>query len=339
MTFLLTGGGTGGHLSIASALLESIKAKGHHALYIGSTSGQDRVWFEGDGALDGAYFFETTGVVNQKGLGKLKALWKIFKAFFKSREVMQKRHIDAVISVGGFSAAAASFAALSLKVPYFIHEQNAITGRLNALLKPYAKGFFSSYDESSPVKGYPVNRVLFKTAHIRNKIKTVIFLGGSQGAQFINDLALKLAPILHERGIAIIHQAGERDFERLKTAYKALNLHVELYGFTKELSALLARSDVAVSRAGASTLWELCANALPAFYIPYPYAASDHQFYNAQFLVEKELAWCERQSDDLAEKIAALLECDLTQMSEGLMRLGGDNAADQIIEHIQGAAK
>jgi UDP-N-acetylglucosamine--N-acetylmuramyl-(pentapeptide) pyrophosphoryl-undecaprenol N-acetylglucosamine transferase len=335
MKFLITGGGTGGHLSIASSLLKALKESGHSAVYIGSTSGQDQKWFADEGDFDEKYFFKTTGVVNQKGLGKLNALFKIFKAFLSSKEVITTQKIDAVISVGGFSAAAASFAAVVLKVPFFIHEQNAVTGRLNALLESRATAFFSSYNENSPVRGYPVNSALFGSAHIRKKVNTVIFLGGSQGAQFINDLALTLAPQLHQRGIKMIHQAGERDVGRLEQAYQQLNIDVELYGFTKELPALLAKSDLAISRAGASTLWELCANALPAFYIPYPYAAGDHQFYNAQFLVDKELAWCERQSDDLHLKIEAILDQDMQEISEGLQRLGGHNASKEIINYIQ----
>ncbi len=339
MTFLITGGGTGGHLSIASSLLQAIKQRGHKAIYIGSTSGQDRAWFEDSNDFEVTHFFETTGVVNQKGSAKLNALFKIFKAFLKSRDVIKASKIDAVISVGGFSAAPASFAAVTLKVPFFIHEQNAVTGRLNALLQSRATAFFSSYDESSPVKGYPVNSVLFQMAHIRKEIKTIIFLGGSQGAQFINDLALKMAPELTRRGISIIHQAGERDYERLKDEYEKVNLHVELYGFTKNLPVLLQRSDLAISRAGASTLWELCANALPAFYIPYPYAAGDHQFYNAKFLVDKNLAWCQRQSDTLDEKIFAVLDDDIAKMSEGLTLLGGKDATVEIIEYIEGVIK
>ena len=83
-------------------------------------------------------------------------------------------------------------------------------------------------------------------------------------------------------------------------------------------------------------MWELCANALPAFYIPYPYAAGDHQFYNAKFLVKKNLAWCERQSDDLHLKILAVLDEDISKMSEGLSHLAGDNASQEIITYIEG---
>ncbi|RUM62165.1 MAG: undecaprenyldiphospho-muramoylpentapeptide beta-N-acetylglucosaminyltransferase [Sulfurimonas sp.] len=336
MRVVITGGGTGGHLSIASALLQVLIQRGDEVIYVGSTSGQDRAWFADEAAFESVHFLPTSGVVNKKGWHKAVSLFDIFKAFLTSRSLLRSSSVDAVISVGGFSAAPASLAAVSLKIPLFIHEQNAVMGRLNALLKPYATTFFSSYDTASPVKGYPVNRTLYETARVRERIQTVIFLGGSQGAAFINNMALEMAPELLERGIHIIHQAGERDYERLKAAYEAKNLHVELYGFTRDLPALLQRSDLAVSRAGASTLWELCANALPALYIPYPYAAGDHQYYNAKFLVDRQLAWCQRQSDAIAGKIVALLDEDMAAVSRGLMALGEPDASENIIRYIEG---
>ncbi len=336
MRVVITGGGTGGHLSIASALLQVLQQRGDEVIYIGSTSGQDQAWFADETACKSVHFLETSGVVNKKGLRKIVSLFHIFKAFLASRSIIKSSSIDAVISVGGFSAAPASLAALSLKIPLFIHEQNAVMGKLNALLKPYATTFFSSYDADSVVKGYPVNHTLFETARVREEKKTIIFLGGSQGAEFINNLALDMAPQLLERGMHIIHQAGERDYERLKAAYAAQHLHVELYGFTKELPTLLQRSDVAVSRAGASTLWELCANGLPAFYIPYPYAAGDHQYHNAQFLVERQLAWCQRQCDTTAEVVMTILDEDIAPMSRGLIALGEPDASETIIRHIEG---
>ncbi len=336
MRVVLTGGGTGGHLSIASALLWVLRQRGDEVIYIGSTSGQDQTWFAGEEALKRVYFLETSGVVNKKGWRKVVSLFHIFRAFLTSRSILTSSRVDAVISVGGFSAAPASLAAVSLKIPFFIHEQNAVMGRLNALLKPYATAFFSSYDADSAVKGYPVNQKLFETARIRRAKHTIIFLGGSQGAEFINNLALQMAPKLLARGMQVIHQAGERDYERLKTAYASQNLHVELYGFTKALPKLLERSDIAVSRAGASTLWELCANGLPAFYIPYPYAAGDHQYYNAQFLVTRQLAWCRRQGDVTAEQILAVLDDDIAPMSSGIMALAEPDASEKIIQHIEG---
>jgi UDP-N-acetylglucosamine--N-acetylmuramyl-(pentapeptide) pyrophosphoryl-undecaprenol N-acetylglucosamine transferase len=335
MRFVLTGGGTGGHLVIAKALMEALNARGHEALFIGSTSGQDRMWFENAEGFTHTYFLPTTGVVNQRGIKKFAALWRISKAFFYSRKLLKKHRIDAVISVGGFSAAPASFAALNMGLPLFIHEQNAVTGRLNRLLKSRATRFFSSYDADSPVRDYPVSQGVFETARNRSRIDRLIFLGGSQGAAFINDLALSVAPQLKARGIAITHQCGECDYERVKAAYEALEVDAELVAFTKEMPKLLGQSDLAVSRAGASTLWELCANGLLALFIPFPYAAADHQYHNARFIVEKGLGWCERQSDGVEAKLLEVLDDDLREKSSELMKLCRPGGAEKIIVTIE----
>lgn len=335
MKICITGGGTGGHLMIAEALVEAAKKEAHGAIFIGSTKGQDKKYFEHDSLFDAVYFLETTGVVNQSSLGKFKALFKIFKAFLEARKILKTEEIDAVYSVGGFSAAPASFAALSLRLPLFIHEQNAVTGRLNALLKPFAKEFISAYDKSSAIQGYPVKEFFYKNARVREKLACIIFLGGSQGAKALNNLALSVAKTLHERGIKIIHQAGEGDLQRVKDAYEAMGVDVELYGFTKELEALILRADFAISRAGASTLWELTSNGLPAFYIPYPYAAGDHQFYNAKFIVDNSLGWCEREGTDLQAKLLQILDAPLEQKSKKLIEYANADVAIKMIQDVE----
>jgi len=336
MKLCVTGGGTGGHLMIAEAIAEAAVTEGHEVIFIGSKSGQDRKYFEGHSAFSHVYFLETTGVVNQKGLGKLKALYRVFRAFLQARKILKKHQIQATYSVGGFSAAPASFASLSMRIPLFIHEQNAVTGRLNRVLKRYAKSFISAYDKSSPIQGYPVKEIFYKTAHLRQELKTIIFLGGSHGARAINDLALSVAWKLKKRDIKIIHQAGEADFERAKSEYEKLGVDVELYAFTKELPTLINRADMAVSRAGASTLWELTTNGCPALFIPYPYAAGDHQYYNAQFIVENGMGWCEREEESLKSKLLSIIkEPHLKEKSQKLLEYAKKDVAQAMIKDVE----
>jgi len=334
MRLCITGGGTGGHLMIAEALVEAAIKEGHQAVFIGSQKGQDRKYFETNSKFSHVYFLDTTGVVNQKGLGKIRALFKVFLAFLKSRSILKEHKIDATYSVGGFSAAPASLATLSRFIPLFIHEQNAVEGKLNSLLRPYAKRFVSAYDKDSIIKGYPVKEVFFKDAHVRDTLKTIIFLGGSQGARAINDLALSVAHKLNKLGIHIIHQAGESDFERVKEEYEKLGVHVELYAFTKELPSLISKADLAVSRSGASTLWELTASGCPALFVPYPHAAKDHQYHNAQFIVENDLGWCEREGEYLRSKLIHVLKEPLKQKSEGLLKYSHKDVAKNMIDDV-----
>ncbi len=335
MNFCITGGGTGGHLAIAKTIAKESQKMDIKTIFIGSTSGQDKDYFEDSSLFQNKYFLKTTGIVNKKGIKKIVALFDIFKAFLHVKKILKQQKIDLVFSVGGFSAAPASFAALWLGIPLAIHEQNAHTGTLNRLLKKYATFFFSSYDDTSPVKSYPVDTIFFETSRIRKQIQTVIFLGGSQGASYINELALKIAPTLQKKKIHIIHQTGKREYEKIKKEYKKLGINAQVYDFTNQLPQLMHKADLAISRSGASTLWELTANALPALFIPYPYAANDHQYYNALFLEKQNLAWIQRQTQNPKQKLLEILETDLEQKSKTLQTLVKKNAAKQIIHYIQ----
>ncbi len=339
----MTGGGTGGHLAIIKAVKEQFvlrqaqetAAEPVELIYIGSTTGQDRQWFGEDGDFAETYFFETRGVVNQRGLGKLRSLWMMLYAMMKARKLLKQHDAKVVFSVGGFSSAATAFAAKSAGIPLVIHEQNAALGSLNKLLRPYAAEFISSYLDESPVKAYPVKEVFFDNARVRKNVKTIIFLGGSQGAKAINDLALKIAPILKEKGIRIIHQAGEKNIDEVRRAYEDAGIEAEIFGFTTKLAEYMKEADLAIARSGASTLWELSATALPTLFIPYPYAASDHQYYNALFLVEKDLAWIMREEEIDTRKVLALLDEDLEAKSRGLMESVEKNGSRQIAELLK----
>jgi UDP-N-acetylglucosamine--N-acetylmuramyl-(pentapeptide) pyrophosphoryl-undecaprenol N-acetylglucosamine transferase len=333
MSIVMTGGGTGGHLAIIKAVKEQLKNE--ELIYIGSTKGQDKQWFENDDDFQEKYFFDTRGVVNQRGIGKLKSLWMMFQAMREARKLLKKHQAKVVFSVGGFSSAATAFAAKSMGIPLVIHEQNAALGSLNKLMKPYAKAFISSYLEESPIKAYPIKEIFFENAHVRKEVKTLIFLGGSQGAKAINELALSLAPELKNRGMKIIHQAGVNNIDEVEKAYKELGIEAEVFGFTTKLADYMNEADFAIARAGASTLWELSATALPTLFIPYPYAASDHQFYNAQFLVEKELAWLMREDAIEVDKVWAMLDEDMETTSKGLMEVVEKDGSYKIAQYIK----
>lgn len=333
MSIVMTGGGTGGHLAIIKAVKEHLKKE--ELIYVGSTKGQDKQWFEADDDFKQKYFFETRGVVNQGALGKIKSLIMMAKAMFQSLKILRKHKPSVVFSVGGFSAAPMAFAAKFTGTPLVIHEQNAAFGSLNKLLKPYATHFISSYLDESPIDAYPIKEIFFENAHVRHSIKTIIFLGGSQGARSVNALALDIAPKLKEKGIRILHQAGINNVEEVQKAYDDLNIEAEVFGFTTKLAEYMNEADFAIARAGASTLWELSATALPTLYIPYPYAAKDHQYYNAQFLVEKDLAWLMRENDIAGEEVLEILDENMEIKSKGLMQIVEKDGSAKIAQLLK----
>jgi UDP-N-acetylglucosamine--N-acetylmuramyl-(pentapeptide) pyrophosphoryl-undecaprenol N-acetylglucosamine transferase len=332
---VITGGGTGGHLSIAKAFCEAFNDEGIRPIYIGSTYGQDKSWFEGYPGFESTLFLPTTGVVNQKGFGKVQALAKILRQAFTCRALFKKRGVKAVISVGGYGAAPGAFGALMAKVPLYIHEQNAVSGRLNALLKPFAKAFFSSYEPNSSIKDYPVSKRFFEAYRSRNELKTLLFLGGSQGAKAINDLAIELAPWLHVKGIKIIHQCGNSDFQRVQSFYEKHDIPAKLFAFSQTLHETLREADVAIARAGAGSVWELCAAGVPTLFIPYPHAASDHQYHNAKALMDEGLCTLIRQSELEPQKVKSWLEeLNIASINQALHQRIESGAAKAIVKEV-----
>lgn len=339
MAIVMTGGGTGGHLAIIRAVKEELKNE--KIIYIGSTSGQDKGWFGQDSDFEKKYFLQTRGVVNQGILGKIKSLWMLSRAVVISYKIIKQENIKVVFCVGGFSAAPASIASIFARVPLVIHEQNAIIGSLNRRLMKYAKVFISSYVENSPIKSYPIKKEFFKMARTRKNVKTILFLGGSQGSLSINNIALSLASWLKEEDIKIIHQAGEKNIENVKAKYKEIGIEADVFGFANNMPQIMAKADIAVARSGASTLWELSANNLPTIFVPYPYAAGDHQFYNAKFLVDQDLAFIFRENKVDLEEMKRIIKDNknLEIKSKSLKKVIDKNGSKQIADLISQLSK
>lgn len=267
----------------------------------------------------------------------MKSICLQIRAVIKSRKILKKHRVNCVISVGGFSAGGGSMAAIICRIPLFIHEQNSVFGTLNKILSPFARAIFGSFEMSAKnfiQTAYPIDEIYHKNARIRQNVEYILFLGGSQGAVAINDFALKVAPDLSKRNIKIIHQCGKRDLPRLQEAYKDYS-NVILFDFSTELFLWIQKADFCVTRAGASSLWEMCANYLPCYFVPYPYAAKNHQYHNAMFLKKQNLCEVVEQKDLDKEAFLAYLDStNIAEISKNLARLSHQNGSKEIIDLI-----
>ena len=328
----ITGGGTGGHLTIAKAIKEELNRRGIYPIFIGSTYGQDRSWFENDKGWKATYFFDTSGVVNKKGFRKVSSLTNILNYSLKVRDIFKKEGIEAVFSVGGYSAAPASFGAILWRKKFYIHEQNSRMGKLNKILSPFAKQLFSTYLYGDP---YPVRESFFQKARERSKLETIIFLGGSQGAKRVNDFAMEVVKSGRYR---VIHQTGERDFERCQNFYRENGLldRVEFFKFDNNLVDRMVEADLAVSRAGASTLFELVSNQLPTIFIPYPYASQNHQYYNAKWVADKGLGFVKMESELDLTIFDKIDNKTISYISHHLKELNSPFGAKLIVDRLLG---
>ncbi len=332
MSIILTGGGTGGHLTIIDAVVEHLDEK---PIYIGSTKGQDRSWFEDDIRFEKSYFIDSVTVADKGIFGKIFSLWHTAKVALEIRRVLKDKDAKVVFSVGGFSAAPASVASLMLRVPLIIHEQNAYVGILNRYLRPFASSFISTFEDGNLSNSYPVKQVFFDNQRVRGGVKSILISGGSQGSVALNNFAIKLAIIFKRRGIKIYHQAGLNNVDLVKQEYENLGVDAEVFGFTKDMPKIIEEADFAIARAGASTLWEMTANGLPALFVPYPYAANDHQYYNAKHLVDRGLAWVCRDKDLNEDIVLDILDKDLSSISRELIKQIEPNGAKLLAKHIE----
>jgi UDP-N-acetylglucosamine--N-acetylmuramyl-(pentapeptide) pyrophosphoryl-undecaprenol N-acetylglucosamine transferase len=337
---VLTGGGTGGHLSIIKNLKIELVNRGYRVIYIGSTRGQDKFWFQDDNDFDKVYFLSSRGFSSNL-INKFLAMINLVSSMVKVLFIFRKHKATKVISVGGFSSAPSALVAILFRYDLYIHEQNSVIGRLNKITKPFAKKFFCSFpQEGIKTIGYPILDEFFRYAREKEQLKTILFLGGSNGAVFINDIALLVAKFLQQNNIDIIHQCGKKDFDRVQQEYKRLGVKADVFAFSNKIYEKMQKADFAVSRSGASTVWELIASKLPTLFIPYRYAIFNHQFLNAQFLVYKKLGFCIQEKDFMEKEFLNIinnfinLNNDISNISVKLGLLKCQNGTRDIIDII-----
>ncbi|WP_267524839.1 UDP-N-acetylglucosamine--N-acetylmuramyl-(pentapeptide) pyrophosphoryl-undecaprenol N-acetylglucosamine transferase [Campylobacter sp. MG1] len=323
---LITGGGTGGHLAVAKAVANNLD----DFVYIGSTKGQDSLWFSGEKC----YFLKSSGFVNQGIFGKIKVLFSLLVLVYECLKIFKKHKISCVFSVGGYSSVPASLAAIISFKKLIIHEQNSKIGLANKILKPFAYKFFSAYEKE--LCPYPIQNIYKQLKRKRTEIKTVLILGGSQGARFLNDFALELYPELLKLNINLIHQCGAKEYDKYEKEYSKFDKKPILIGFSKEIYKYMREADFCISRAGASASFELVNIALPTLFVPYKYAYKNHQYYNALYLVDKKLAFLCEEKDINVDKVLNLIMNDALKYSSNLFDLDYDDGALLLANILKG---
>ncbi len=352
LSWVIAGGGTGGHVTPALALAEAIAQRGDRLLFIGSQRGLEV-------ELVPALGFELLALPSQQVmgrgvLGKLRGIAGILAQLGRARAALTRCQADLVISVGGYAAMPAALAALLTRRPLVLIEPNAIPGRVNRLTARFARRVFVGFDRAVArlggdrdrirKVGIPLRRALlaaFEEAPAREPPKMPLHLlifGGSQGARQINEAMMEIAGGLAGRPLEIFHQAGEADRRRVADAYRDAGLSAEVVAFEPDMPARYLWADLAICRAGALTVAELALAGLPALLIPYPFAADDHQTANAQDLAAAGAARCldsrPLDASQLEEEIAALLARPdkLSEMSAATSSIARPQAAQQVIE-------
>ncbi len=290
-TFIMTGGGTGGHVIPAIAVARELRERGHNVRFIGTQRGIEAKLVP---AAEFPIDWVVIGGLNRVGLLKtMESLAELPLSVLQASRVLDRVRPAAVFSMGGYVAGPALLAALWKKIPVVVMEPNAIPGFTHRKLARFAARALLSFPDTArwfpgrttEVTGLPVREAFF---HIPPKPReatfTILITGGSQGSRTLNRAAQESWPLWKSHQVRLLHQAGPKPFEEMAAAFRAANVDGDIQPFFHDMPAAFAQADLIVSRAGAGAVSEIAAAGKPSILVPLPTAADDHQLRNAQAL-------------------------------------------------------
>jgi len=349
MRVVLAGGGTGGHVIPALAIAQQLrKAFAAELLFIGTPRGMEN-------RLVPAAGFELrlvqVGALKNVSLAtRLKTSLDLPRAIANSLRMLGEFRPDVVIGVGGYASGPAMAAAILRRIPTIAFEPNVVPGFANRVIARWVSAAAVHFQETCRffpncrVTGVPVRSAFF---HIPAKAAgtnpTLLVFGGSQGARAINEAVIASLPGLQEKAPAlyIIHQTGERDYERVRAAYEQSGTAGEVHKFIDDMPGTFARADLLVCRSGASTVAEIMAAGKPAIFVPFPRAADDHQNVNARALERANAAVVVEESQleaaHLVDTVSALINDPgrLEGMSIAAKSLAHPRAVEEIAAMVE----
>lgn len=324
MFFVVSAGGTAGHINPALAVADELRRRGHDILFVGTPD-----HLEAKLAVEAGFEFASFSVA---GFDKSRP-WtlitsgaKLLKATNQAKALFKQRRPDAVLGFGAYVSIPVGRAACAMKIPLIIHEQNSVPGMANVYLAKRASAVALTYAHSAQhlqCKGEPhivgnpvragfeeVDRASARKAlGISEDAFVLLVMGGSLGAQHLNAaVAAMKDALLGVEGLHVIHSTGARDYDSVclqlaLTEEEQQRWHV--FSYIDNMPEMLAACDMTVSRAGASSLAEIMTLGVPAVLVPYPYARGDHQTLNAAGCVEAGAARLIPDADVEGEQFAS----------------------------------
>lgn len=356
-TLIFAGGGTGGHLMPGLGVAADLRERRPDArlLFVGASSELERSMVEKRG-------FEFMGLPSLKYTGgPLQAPgWMARSAggLLGARRLVKRVKPNLIVSLGGHAALAPSLAGVLQGVPLAAMEQNAIPGKVNRILSWWAREIYVpwsgtegsfSYPDRVHVTGNPVRsdllhrgKQLAERFGLSPRKKTLLVMGGSQGAQFLNRAVTGALPRLEREAewLQVLHSAGALGYEEAAQLYRKSAVQSAVFPFIEDMAAAYALSDLAFCRAGGTTLAELTALGVPAVLVPLPTAANDHQRKNADVVAGAGAAMLVDQTDLTGDALAGILlnllknETCLSRMRAASLRLGKPTATANVINRL-----
>jgi UDP-N-acetylglucosamine--N-acetylmuramyl-(pentapeptide) pyrophosphoryl-undecaprenol N-acetylglucosamine transferase len=368
LKIIVSGGGTGGHIYPALTLIRTIQKqiKSVEILYVGT-----KVGLEADIIPKEGISFTTIDIRGFERKLSLKNVQTVGKAMYgvmKAQRIVRHFHPDVVVGTGGYVCGPILLAASLMGIPTLIQEQNVIPGITNKILSKFVTKIAVGYKEAAA--HFPAAKVVFTGNPIRSEVlsadraagfvefgfdpnkKTVLVSGGSRGARSINRAMIDvLKHFAGDARIQVLHVTGKDEYsdvmQRVVQAGIAMDFvdNISIRPYLYNMPQAMAIADLAVFRAGATGLAELTAKGIPSILIPYPYAAENHQEYNARALDKVGAAYMILNRELTAEKLISAIETliyheeKLSEMARASFALGRPQAAEDIAAMVINAAK
>ena len=305
MLAVLSGGGTAGHINPALALAETLRDRGVDVRFAGRPVGNEADWVKAAGIPFTP--FEAEGFKRSHPMTIPHALRVDSKSTTAARKWFQEIKPDVVVGFGGYVTIPVGRAAFKLDIPLVVHEQNSVMGMTNKYLGKHAQSVCLTYEHAASgvadqskvlVTGCPVRSSVFSSTReegrsmlgIPQDARMLLVTGGSLGARHLNQaLCAMKETLLAYDDLYVVHVTGPKEYDAVAEGLSLTpdeEKRWQLFGYTNEMPACMAATDMIVSRAGASSLAEISALGIPALLVPFPFAAEDHQTTNARSYVE-----------------------------------------------------
>jgi UDP-N-acetylglucosamine--N-acetylmuramyl-(pentapeptide) pyrophosphoryl-undecaprenol N-acetylglucosamine transferase len=345
VTFVMAGGGTGGHVIPALAVAEELRSRGHAVRFIGTRRGLEAKLAP---ARNFPLEFIEIGGLKRVGFRRTVAtLAEIPWSVWQAARMLDRSGATAVFSMGGYVAGPVLLAALWKRLPVVVMEPNAMPGFTHRKLARFVSRALVSFEETArwfpkgrtEITGLPVREEFFALKpKARSDVLTVLITGGSQGARTLNRAAEEMWPLLDSAKIRLIHQTGSAAYEEIAGRFRAAKVNGEIAAFIPDMPGAFAQADLVVSRAGAGTASELAAAGKPSILVPLPTASDQHQLRNAEVFERAGAARLLIDSETTGERLVREItkmrgELDLmSAAARGLARHGSAQRAAEVME-------
>ena len=348
MKVMIAAGGTGGHLYPGITIAREVLAEaGSEVLFVGTEQGIEAKVLPREGL---AVRFITAGRLKGMGIAsRMRTVLTLPRGVIQSLGLLRQERPHAVIGVGGYASGPVALAAWLLRIPLVIVEPNSYAGLANRMAGRFAAKIFVCFPGRDSQGFFPEKKKVLTGPLVRKGITagdrvqalkafgleagryTLFVMGGSGGAHAINMAMKDAAPELRSvENLQVLHQTGEKDVAVVKAGYQAAGVKAVVLPYIDDMAGAYAAADLVVSRSGATTVAELAVCGKRAVLIPYPFAADNHQEYNARSLAKRGGGEVIVQKDLTPAKLAAVIQ-RFARDRDGAMSLLASTAAEEIV--------